>query len=411
MTRVALAGSNELRSHLPLNETNYLRFTIEAQEDSRAYFMYSVLDSVYEVGVAMMRWEELLGDGVDTSDTTIEDRLIGEALKAEASMWTRRLIEILTSLICFSATNEERYYRHWLLLDQLEALTRKHSDEHEYFDCDQKGLLHWIDRTAADVKTIEPSLDFARCWYLRDKHVLPATRRFRFSSFAANLRTAMPLAKPREKAELGLSYRQFSQASGSIHFSPGDKWYERSRKRLSKHFSHCGLLVHSVLVRVIELNSMKPTGLCKRMLDVYNQNAYGDELSRRMTAGRAKLGDFVVVGRGLARVIAVKSSRFGYESYTIKYLADSPSPDVSEDDVLPYNVRRLQDAEKLKTKVVELMKKLAPDSQVTDAVRRQHAEEAADEAVREVWNAGLRDALFNTDDERSNQSQPANEEP
>ncbi len=56
MTQTALQGSAELRSLLPLTETHYLRLTLEAQGEARAYLMYSVLDSIYEAGVAMMRW-------------------------------------------------------------------------------------------------------------------------------------------------------------------------------------------------------------------------------------------------------------------------------------------------------------------------------------------------------------------
>jgi len=122
-TRVALAGSQELRRLLPLDEIHYRKLTIEAQNDARAYLLYGVLDSVYQVGVAMMRWEDLLG-GDEPKEESLERRLIEEAILAEAAMWTRRLIEMLTHLICFSSTNEERYYRHFLFLDRLALPSR-----------------------------------------------------------------------------------------------------------------------------------------------------------------------------------------------------------------------------------------------------------------------------------------------
>ena len=50
-TTIALTGSAELRKHFSLDETNYLRLTLEAQSDARAYLSYSVLDTVYEAGI------------------------------------------------------------------------------------------------------------------------------------------------------------------------------------------------------------------------------------------------------------------------------------------------------------------------------------------------------------------------
>lgn len=233
-TRIALAGSKELRSHLALDETHYLKLTLEEQSDARAYFMYSVLDTVYEAGVAMMRWEDLLVGDEDeqAADGSIEDRLTNESLGAEGAMWTRRLIEALTTLICFSSTNEELYYRHWLLVDQLVAFSYTHKDERDYYACQSKGLLRWIDKSIANIRAMEGSIDFARCWYLRDKRPLPASPGSRLlTDFASNLRTAIRHASPKEKTALGLSYKHFSRVSGTIHFSPGDKWYERSGSR------------------------------------------------------------------------------------------------------------------------------------------------------------------------------------
>jgi hypothetical protein len=395
-TQVALAGSQELRSHLPLNETHYLRLTLEAQADARTYFMYSVLDSVYQAGVAMMRWEDLVPDDQNeaTKGGAIEERLINEALANEGAMWTRRLIEALTTLICFSATNEEAYYRHWLFLDQLESFNYKRKDQKDYFACESKSLSNWIDKTTAKVREIEQAIDFNRAWYLKAKRALPTTPPpSLLHGFAGILRIAIPLASPREKVALGMSYQHFSRVSGDIHFTVGEKWYERTESGLAGHFSHCSILVQAILMRVIELASLKPTGLCAQMIRVYGNNHVLDEGSRHMTGGRAKVGDFAVVGQGLARVLRVNTSAYGYESYTVRFLADPPALDVVEDDVLPFRFRRLFAAEKIKQSVIELLQQHSK-APISEEERRRNVEESIEDSVKEAWNLGLRASLF-----------------
>ena len=402
-TRVALAGSNELRSHLPLDEVNYLRLALEAQSDARAYYMYSVLDTVYKAGVAMIRWEDVLGDEdhlPDESQSTslvrsIEDRLVNASLVSEASVWIRQLLETLAALISFSTTNEDKYYRHRLLVHQLDTLNYTRKDHREYFACENKGLAHRIDETIATIRALEPSINFTQCWYLQDKRALSATPRTGLlSSFGTILRFVVPLARPREKAELGLSYQQFSRVSESIHFSPGNRWFERSSEDLAAYFSYCSLLVQSILIRVIELTASAPTGLCATLVKVYDENRAPDELSQRLTSGRAKVGDFVIVGRGLARVTAVKPTGYGYESYAIRYLADAPGPNVTEDDVLPYHLHRVQETTKLKALTRDRMKTHAPSSTLTDEQREHNLESAIEDSMREAWEHGMRDAFL-----------------
>jgi hypothetical protein len=119
-----------------------------------------------------------------------------------------------------------------------------------------------------------------------------------------------------------------------------------------------------------------------------------DELSQRLTSGRASVGDFVVVGRGLARVIAVKTTGYGYESYTVRYLVDAPGPNVTEDDVLPYHLHRVQEAAKLTIRTLDAIKKHAPNSTITDEQRVHNLDVAIEDSMKAAWEHGMRDAFF-----------------
>jgi hypothetical protein len=318
--------------------------------------------------------------------------LVEGSIVAEAAMWVRRLIEMLTTLICFSTTNEQPYYRHYLLLDQLEAFLFKRKDQLEYFACEQKSALHWIDSTAAEIHELEPELALERCWYLEKRRALPAApRKGVLNRFADRLRTAMPVAKLREQGALGLSYQQFSSVSGLIHFSPGERWFDGEKGGLEPRFTQCWLLVQAVLVRVIELAQLQPTGMCAQMLATFGQNPTGDDLAAKMTKGRGRVGDFVVVGRSLARIVRVKPSRYDYESYTVKYLADAPAKGVVEDDVMPFHVQFLRDAEALKAKTID---KLREHGVNVDPMEPEELDGMLDESFVELWELVLRDHLF-----------------
>ena len=210
------------------------------------------------------------------------------------------------------------------------------------------------------------------------------------NGFADRLRVAVPLAKPRERGELGLSYQEFSRVSGMIHFSPGESWHDGGKGNLSSRFSHCWLLVQAVLVRVIELGGLQPTGICAQMLATYGNNPTGDEMASKMTKGRGKAGDFVIVGRSLARIVTVKRSAYDYESYTVKYLADAPSKDVVEDDVLPYHVTFLRDPELLKKRALEKVEAVGG----TDGLDPQALDAALERSFAELWDLALRARIF-----------------
>jgi hypothetical protein len=114
-----LEGQDELRATLGVDETGFLRVAGPSHADRRGYFMYAVLDELQKAGACLFRWLKLLEE-MEAPDAEA-DRFWTESIAEEESLRIRKLVEALTDLICFRRTNEDDYYRHLLLLRDLDA--------------------------------------------------------------------------------------------------------------------------------------------------------------------------------------------------------------------------------------------------------------------------------------------------
>jgi hypothetical protein len=394
---IALAGSKQLRQELALDETDYRGYAVSAQSDARAYFLYSVLDDVHAAGVALMRWSDLRGEECaqevaeeeDSKDPT--ERIMSEMLARESALWQRRLVEALAHLICFSETNEEPFYRHLLLRIELRDRLWQIQDYRKYYGCDSRNLTSGASRIADDIRKLESSIDLGRCWYLKQRAGLGSDPRpdQLLASFASVLNEAVRLATPRERMLLGVSYEGFSETSRLVHFSPGHHHLHAAEEVLRQGILIVSLLTQAILLRVTELASIEPTGICAQLKRVYDQNAEADRLGMSLVAGRARVGDFAVIGRSLARITKVNRTENGYESYEVAFLADAPLSEIASDCVLPKQVKRLMRPEELKEKVRALL-----IAHGLSEVSEDTLDSSLAESVARAWTLGLRDAVL-----------------
>lgn len=117
-SRALVRASEDLRALLNVDESGYRFVSGTAHGAARDYFLYATLDEVEKLGIAVMGWDELIGnDLIEPADAT--RRVILERSLDEQSFWTRKALEMLIDLACFSQTNEHAYYRHLLLLRDL----------------------------------------------------------------------------------------------------------------------------------------------------------------------------------------------------------------------------------------------------------------------------------------------------
>jgi hypothetical protein len=142
-----------------------------AERRYRDYLLYAVLDEIQKAATAILRWGELF-EGDETRSDTPEDaqveRIVFEAVLNEESLWTRKLVEALTTLICFQTTNEAGYYQHYLLLSSLRERRATADDLASFYACPNRNIKASVARLSEELADLEASceLDFDKTWYL-----------------------------------------------------------------------------------------------------------------------------------------------------------------------------------------------------------------------------------------------------
>lgn len=385
---VALRASTELREELNVDEDSFRHYGVLSQPSAKDYFLYSILDEVTAVGIAIMRWGEMLGEGSepDEADDGPLERVAAEMFAREGALWHRRLVEALAYLLCFRETDDEAFYRHFLLRSEATKRLFQMKDQKAFFACESRNLQRGADRVLNEIRRTEASIDFPKCWYAPSGSALGAKQPHPSQllvTFAAVLSRAVRVASEAERMELGVSYEQFSLSSGLIHFSPGHCDLPSVEQVIRNSLVRVATLSLSILQRVMELIGVVPEGACAQLKRNAEANKLPDELGRLLTNGRGVVGDFVVVGRALARIDAVNHSEYGYESYAVTFIADAPVADITKDCVLPRQVLKLFEASRLEECVRELLGKDHP-----------MISENLAEAAKNAWNLGLRKAVL-----------------
>jgi hypothetical protein len=398
-TRIAIAGANQLRAHLEMDEFHYSVLDIEAQPDAKQFFLYRCLDHVQSAGIALLPWSDQLraeaGAPAEINEgdrLNVTTRLVSENFAAEGALWSRRMIETLCHLICFATTNEEPYFRHWLLLNKLRDALFAKRDYNDYFGCDSKQVQSHIDRIQARIAETEKEVSLPRCWYLQSKTALPVDPKPAklLQSFGTLLKIAVRSASPIEKLLLGLSYEIFSELSRDIHFTGLPPMYESATSTLAQSFTHCSLLTQGSLLRIMSVAGVTPLAPpCGQLARLAAQPSFGARVAGRLTASKAAVGDIVVAHGALCQVKEVKTSPFGYESYLVTYLLDAPDPSIGEDWTLPKHLHRLFTMTTLLEKVKQRLHAQG-HSVSDDAVNPQDLVDAA----KDAWVLGMRDAVL-----------------
>lgn len=126
----------ELRKHLSIDETKYSLFAGQVLDDCRSHVLYIALDEVKKASIHLMRLRDLLDEKDSTKQSGKRgrlDRLLTTSVLEEQQMRVRRLLELLVTLILFSTTNEQSYYRHLLLLEDLEQSLSENTDLQDFW--------------------------------------------------------------------------------------------------------------------------------------------------------------------------------------------------------------------------------------------------------------------------------------
>ena len=346
--QAALKGAKSLHSQLPLTNIDFTGVASTTFRDGRSYYLYAAADEIMKAAVAMMRWKEFLSETEpkealpDGTDKGHLDRLVNESVLDEQRLWERKLTEWLINLVCFKSTNEQEYYRLFLATEAYDWSVGRVHDLLRYYSCPSDnaeiGARCDRDSLAAEIE----NTDSQRCWFLRREvfKKLPTRPGRLFTSIAERLSTALQFATPDEQVALGITYGHgFGWASESVHpktltREPVPTW--RDVRRLS---SRVGLVAINVTHRAHRLAGIAPTGMAKGIAAVLDGSSPASDMLCAVHSPGYEPGDIVKAMGHLAEVLDKRVSKYGLESYKVRFLVRGPLKETPEDWV-PANATR-----------------------------------------------------------------------
>lgn len=240
---------------------------------------------------------------------------------------SRRLAELLTLLILFQPTNEEQYFKHFLLLTEFDQLLGRQSDEKDFFGKAGSLISTEIEERRAEIQELEkmhPSLESA--WYL--KKGLDIAKINKPGNIFCSFRQLFMLLEGKlshlEKLALGFTYGGlYSSASRSIHFTPTDIHESAPVDALD--------ILAQVMIRpLLSFNSLKRINTIAGRTDQKIQenlnsleSQFSSSISRLYTEFR--IHDLVLVEGHLAEITETITGRFGYRAYKLQFVKTAPA--------------------------------------------------------------------------------------
>jgi hypothetical protein len=330
-----LSCAGEIRRSLSMDEDSFTRTAGQAVADARAFVIYTALDEVTKASMWLMRIRDFLRDDVVESKEGVIERLLNESVQEEQHARVRRLLEVLVTLINFETTNEQSYYRHLLALELLDSDVSNEKDMKEFWGCASETARAFIDDQAKYVRQLESQVDLSRCWYLRDRKPLGDVAKLRpgqlLSSSKSRIVNAFPLMMNNERLLFGFSYSAgYGQASESIHYTPEPITRPFSDTNDLSGRGQIGTLGYAILSRCDNLLGSSSDPRIQQIKRVLQQ-AEGNPLFSYVSSKKIAVGDFVLARNQLAEVLEVTISKYGYQTFRIRYMAERPHPDIEYD--------------------------------------------------------------------------------
>jgi len=397
----AMRSATSLRGHLGVDELNYRVVIGHAHSDSRAYYAYGALDEVVKALLAGTRWlgmlQKRVGDaGLAGRQDRIggnADRLALESVRDEQNLWARKLRETLTEIVLFRATNEDAYYRLYLVCKQLEAYLGVQGDFKEFYACQSRNVDSTIRMLLADARGIMKSIDAAKVWFLRDTAVLTKQPTPGFMrSFRQKFIDALGKADPDVRIVLGPSYEQsFSMPSRSVHPNVGGPTVDTKAADIERDVGLIAILAINTVLAVHEITGIPTKGIARDLANAIAKSDGGGAL-RAKHAPKFEVGDIVFAyGDDPCQVIDASKSHLGYTSYHVRYLATPPLPGIDTDWFPGQYVRMLFPKSEYRDRMLETLGKAGATEEDLKPLRSMTDEECSRslaDAIAEMAKSG-----------------------
>lgn len=296
----------------------------------------------------------------------------------------------MSQLVLFAQKDEEPYYRHFLLLEELDAANWYNEDLRAFHGARSSWVQFGIDRTVDEVIAVEAGIDFAFAWYARYRPPFDPTKwRSALTSARYRIQNALPNMTDFERLSMGTTYDEaFGQPSAAVHYRAGrDTRSGRAddAKSALAEASKLGMLGFCVIRRchvLLGQPTPSPAEQIARVLETNTEASRKFELLNKRP--NIAVGDFVVAHGYLGEVLEEVTSAFGYRSLRVELLAERPLPNLSIDWFRARDVVRVFSRAALVTGVASVLGG-------ANAGRAEGADLRA--SVLEAWNQGLREQV------------------
>lgn len=387
--QIALIGSALFLERVAPREKLESEYNQFNRKNAKTFLLLKLLTEVQKTGFVFSRWNDFLESNATSRPNCVNDQIL-ETLIDEQSLWQRKLMEGLISLINFTSTNEVPFYYHLLLLQELEHYSGMLREQKDFFGQGNALTEKTVAFIRQQIQHVEDEItELSNCWYLTEtKPIEKRKNRQIISSLRQQFKRALSLSTHSEKTALCYTYGQsYVETCGNIHFNIIRRDCTDLQRRFSFGFSQCGLLAVAILQRAHILADLEPEGINKQLVG-FNRNRPS---KTDPTLKQLEKGDFVFAnGPYLGEVVDIKISDFGYETYRVKYLQETPLEDIKEDWLPSFEIQLfIKRCEMVRNATAEL-KKVArecgtPELQVSE----EEVQEATKHAVIELWRAGF----------------------
>ena len=388
-----LQGADQIRKSLGRSDRSFEFMSRAFNARGRKHFIYEALNEIEQLVMVLMDTNDSLKEAPQMPTDEIGKRIYRNSLAVahrEGAVHSRRLNELLVELINFSTTNEDTYYDHYFLYQELDQRKKKKRDHKTYYGCENLNNKNVISAIKQYIVFGEEKLDLERCWYLSGK-TPKLGGSAQLATFENSFKHALQHATTAERIALKFSYSQgYAESSQSIHLGIG---------RIPPTISFEGLraaarlLFNVAMLCLIRCNkllgSRKRSGIVPDFARTYRQQQkLWRDLYKSYVNPNVKKGDFVVSGDSLFEVLGVAQGEFGYRSFKLRYLTRPHIPEVPVEWYTASSVRKLEDGTRMRDSVLDMLtidgKKPILDSRIVRRVMR--------ETVTKFWNEYI-DAL------------------
>ncbi|NOU71309.1 hypothetical protein GC098_07730 [Paenibacillus sp. LMG 31458] len=389
---------DEYSPYIKLSNENYISNSNHALilSNPKGFYLFGVLDEISKIGTSMFRWIEFISGEEIIDPKSYPARSVIQAVFDEQQMWGRKLLEAIVDLILFKRTNEESYYKHYLLLKELWDSIDSYKDWKEFFDKSSNKLDFQKKLLVQTISNHESSIELNNCWYLnkRENILRTSDSKSNKKSFRQKLIKALPDTNSREKLIIGLTYKGYSEFSESIHFNPDrNKWFP-NKEQIELNMSRIWLTILCIIDRLQKLTGIQPKGFNNEMNELLSHPTNIDELLCQLTGDFFQKSDIVILDNNELCIIEdVSTSKYGYKMYKLAYLQRKERPEFY-DEWLPGNmmhlIYKLSDHKKAQDKnpvVNEFLKDISDEDYITHY---------ANYFVRK-WEQGMKDYFLKRD--------------